>query len=65
MIEVTLTRFLGRSDLADFKVSFDGKIVNAANPPQPESQLSLVDLMVYQVLKSNGGVMARIDLEPS
>jgi hypothetical protein len=60
------TRILGKmleSDLADFKVSFDGKIVSAANPPQPESQLSSVDLMVYQVLKSNGGVMARIDLE--
>jgi len=63
---VPQSRILGKmlaSDLHDIGASFDGTWLTVANPPDPLLTLSSVDLIVYEVLRANGGVMARAALE--
>jgi hypothetical protein len=63
---VPQSRILGKllaSDLHDIGATFDGTWLTVSNPPDPLLTLSSVDLIVYEELKANGGVMARAALE--
>lgn len=50
------------AELADWNVTIDDEWVTANKPMSPEDTLPWLDLMFYEALSANGGVMARNDL---